>query len=592
MATRNSIAPGPPPRESPPSRSTRRWTLALLAATILLAFSGVLHNGWVLLDDPEYVYGNVHVTGGLTLDGLRWFLHEPHSENWHPLTSVSHMLDVQLFGLAPAGHHAVSLLLHTLNALLLASVLYGLTRSWWRSLIVAGLFALHPLRVESVAWISERKDVLSLCFFLLTIAAYRRWTERPGPARYALVMAGFALGLLSKPMVVTLPCVLILLDLWPLRRLVGSGRERVSGAPARSIGGVISEKWPLFVLAAVSASVTYVVQSRAGAVQSMMSVTFAQRLSNALITYWRYIGSTLWPHGLAVFYPYTRGPMFLPALVAAVAMLVVTLWVVRQRARRPYLLLGWLWYIGTLVPVIGLIQVGGQAHADRYTYIPAIGLMIALVWSVSDLVAASRPARVVTGAAAALLMAGLSVASARQVAQWKDSRTLFTHAMAVTRDNPIAEQGLGNALLQSGDAEAAVGHLKEALRLAPDLPDLQGNLGSALGTLGRYGEAAACFRAALRVRETAANHHNLGSALTGLGRLDEAISEYEAAIRLDPGYREPLAQLAMVYARLGRFGDAVRTGERALALAVDAHDRPAAALAARRLEAYRAGRSF
>ena len=569
MATKSLRSPGPPAPTSDrvPRLPLHRWPfLALLAAVTCAAFAGVLRNGWVSFDDPRYVYENLHVIRGLRLDGLSWFLVHPHGENWHPLTSWSHLLDVQLFGLAPAGHHAVSVLLHALNAVLLVIVLHRMTGAWWRSLLVGALFALHPLRVESVAWVSERKDVLSGLFFLLTLEAYRRWTVRPGRARYAALVAAFALGLMSKPMLVTLPFVLVLLDVWPLGRLRGLPRNPATRAPVRPLPGLVAEKWPLFALSVLSAVVTFFVQRQGGAVVSVERLTLVHRIFNALVSYWRYVEKTLWPHDLAVIYPFGHGSESLAAAVAAAGLLAVTAVFLRQARRRPYLVVGWLWYLGMLVPVIGLIQVGSQAFADRYTYLPTIGLLVVPVWFVGELVASSRAGRVVATSASALALTGLALAAMRQVPFWKDTRTLFEHALAVTGDNPVAHEKLGEALLQEGKIQLAVERLEKALSLQPTFPDAHINLGIALGLLGRYEEAVAHFRSGLASHETAEAHHNLAFTLAKMGRLDEAIPEYEAALRLEPTKYLSLVQLGAALGVKGRFAESAEFLRRALEL--------------------------
>jgi protein O-mannosyl-transferase len=573
-------------REAAVGRGHRALTLLLLAGGTFAAFAGVLRNGWTVFDDPQYVTDNPFVNRGLTAKGVLWSLHTPHGGNWHPLTSWSHMLDVQLFGLAPAGHHAVSLVLHVLTSVMLAVVLFRLTRAWWRSALVAGLFALHPLRVESVAWISERKDVLSGLLFVLTIEAYRRWVARPSAGRYGLVLLGLALGLMSKPMLVTLPFVLVLLDVWPLGRLKRFRRNPEPGAPARSLAGLIMEKWPLWVLVAVSSALTMVFQSLIGATPGAGRLPAANRLLNALVSYWRYVGKTLWPSDLAVFYPFSGEAQVTAGVVGAIALAAVTAWVLLQFRRRPYLAIGWFWYVGMLVPVIGLVQVGGQAFADRYTYLPTIGLSIVLVWGLAEVVAGSRAGRAAAVCVSAVLLAGLAVATWRQVGLWRDDRTLFNHTLAITGDNALAQQCLGEALLRSGDPLGAVPHFEEALRLRPGLYGLHGSLGSALGALGRFREAEFHLRAALREGETTRTHHNLGSALAGQGRLDEAIPEFETAVRLGPDEHDSLQQLAAVYAAVGRRREAVRCWQRAIESARRQGDGAMAAQYAQQLEAY------
>jgi len=325
------------------------------------------------------------------------------------------MLDVQLFGLAPAGHHAVNLALRLLNLLLPTIVLFGFTGAWWRSLLVAALFGLHPLRGESVAWVAERKDVLSTLFFRLPLEAWRRWAERPGRGRYALVVAGLALGLMSKPMLVTLPFVLVLLDVRPLGRLRGRPRAPAvagSAAPARTFAGLIAKKWPLFVLAAASAAVTFMIQRQSGAVMATANIGLPERAGNALLSYWRYIGMALWPAGLSPFYPLPTAVNPVAVCAAAAGLAAVTVLALRQKRERPYLAVGWFWHLGTLVPVIGLVQVGMQGAADRYTYLPIIGLLVAAVWGVGDLLAVRRRAQRVAAAGAVLVLAALGVATA------------------------------------------------------------------------------------------------------------------------------------------------------------------------------------
>ena len=551
-ADRPVVAQAERPRPARPvdrRTAAQQWALGVLAVATLAAFAGVLGNGWILLDDPRYVYENPHVHRGLTLDGVRWSLTQPHGGNWHPLTSWSHMLDVQVLGLSPAGHHATSLLLHVLNALLLAIVLHRLTGAWWRSALVAGFFALHPLRVESVAWISERKDVLSGLFFLLALEAWRRWVARPGPARYALVLAATVLGLMSKPMLVTLPFVLLLIDVWPLGRLAGFARAagpvaRASAArPTRTFAALILEKWPLFVLSALASIITFLVQEQAGAMSSMGAIAPATRVSNALLSCWRYIGKLFWPESLAPFYPYDHGAHRVGVAAAAAGLALVTVLALSQARRRPYFAFGWLWYLGMLLPVIGLVQVGGQSYADRYTYLPTIGLTIALVWGLGDLGARSRRTQFALAGAALIALAGLAGATARQVARWKDTRTLFSHTLAVTRENPIAHQCLGDVLLKEGNVALALPHYEEAVRLAPDFADAHNKLGSALGVLARYDEAVAQFQLALQLAASAEIRHNLGFAYEKLGRTDDAIREYETALTLDPDHLLSLVHL-------------------------------------------------
>ncbi len=546
---------------NPSARALRPLSLFVLGVAVLATYAGVLRNGWVLLDDPEYVFANPHVNRGLTLAGVRWFMHTAHVGNWHPLTSIVHMLNVEAFGLNPEGHHAVSLALHALTAVLLAMALSRLTGAWWKSVLVAGLFALHPLRVESVAWASELKDVLSGTFFMLALIAYARWVERPRPGRYALVAVCLALGLLAKPMLVTLPCVLVVLDAWPLGRLrgfpqPGSAATRPGCAPARLLRELVLEKWPLFALVGASSVATFLVQRSTGAVVAATNLPLGARLANACISYWRYVGLTFWPHGLVPFHMLTTRSDLAHGALAALALAATTALVAWQVRRRPYLLAGWLWYAGMLVPVIGLVQVGMQSHADRYTYLPTIGLAVAMVWTLDEWLPAARAARIAAIAMTCAVLGALSMATVRQVALWKDNRTLFTRALALDADNPVAHQCLGSELLKAGRPREAMLHFEAELREIPGFLDAHIDLGTALGMLGRYDEAAAQFRGSLRVRENANVRHNLALALMHLGRTDEAVAEYRAALRDDPDQYEALVEFATVLGKRDQVGEA------------------------------------
>lgn len=602
------------PPAPPPSTRMRALCLALLALVAVATFSGVLQNGWILLDDPHFVYENAHINRGLTVSGIVWFLTHQHGGNWEPLTTLSHMLDVQLFGLAPAGHHATSLLLHVLNALLLVLLLQRMTGAWWRSLLVAALFVLHPLRVESVAWISERKDVLSTLFFLLTLGAYRRWTARPTSGRMSLVFLGLVLGLASKPMLVTLPFVLLLLDVWPLGRL---GDPSPAEPNRRPLFRLVAEKWMLFAASAAAAVATYIVQASTDSVASLNVIPLAHRLGNIPISYWRYIWKTLWPTRLAVFYPYGLSPNIPAAVAAAAGILAVTAAVLWQGRRRPWLAAGWFWYVGMLVPVIGLVQVGGQAWADRYTYIPIIGLLIGTVWGLSELTARLRVNRAIQIAAVVSVLASLAVATARQVPVWRDTVTLYSQVIRAVPGNPMAvrvgHRWVGRALYLSGKTAEAIPHLEAAFGLTPGIEE---NLRQAI---------------AARPAEVE-NRRRLAVLLARELRVAEAIREYKGILAIDPydldalnnvawmratcedpAHRdggeavrlaelardrspEPVAvlysTLAAAYAEAGQFPEAVRAGERAVALARDAHQTEDAARFAAQLTRYRAGRPF
>jgi tetratricopeptide (TPR) repeat protein len=511
--------------------SDRRTTALVCLALVLLttaAFGRSLNNGFVNYDDPEYVTSNPGVKGGLSAAGLRWAFTASDVLNWHPLTWISLQLDYQLYRLRPWGYHLTSVLLHAGSSVLLFLALRRMTGAVWRSAAVAALFALHPLHVESVAWVAERKDVLSTFFGMLALWAYADYARRPGVGRYLLVFAALALGLLAKPMLVTWPCLLLLLDYWPLGRL-----RRGGPVPLRL---VLAEKLPLFALAAVSCAVALFAQGRGGAIESLQEVPLGVRCANALVSYVAYLGMALWPAHLAPFYPHPGGalPWWQPA-AAAVLLAGITALAAATAWRRPYLLVGWLWYVGTLVPVIGLVQVGDQTRADRYTYVPLVGLFLAAAWGLADL-AAHRPAlRWPVIAAAVLGLAACFVCTVRQVGYWHDSQALWAHALRVTADNYVAENNLGLALLQDGRPEEAEGHFRAAVRFKATYARGYANLGLALDEQGKLAEAAACYSRALEIRpDLAATHNNLGIVLGKLGRGDEAIAQLTEAVRLDP----------------------------------------------------------
>jgi Flp pilus assembly protein TadD len=573
----------------PPTRH-RAAVAALLVALTLAALAPVLSNEFISYDDEQYVTRNHHVRAGLSLDAARWALTTDYAANWHPLTWVSHMLDVQLFGVNARGHHLTSLLLHLASTVMLFLVLTTMTGSTGRSAFVAALFGVHPLHVESVAWIAERKDVLSTFFFMLTLGAYARYVVAAGARRYALVMLAFAAGLMAKPMLVTLPFVLLLLDYWPLARWPELGFKRL-----------LLEKLPLIPLAAASSIATFIAQSRGGAVNSLEIFPLGVRVQNAIVAYGVYLWKTLWPANLAFFYlhPASARPLWHAGLAAAV-LIAMTAIAIRERRRRPYVIVGWLWYVGTLVPVIGLIQVGAQSYADRYTYIPLIGIFVVLAWGVAELLTPLAAPRtgIVLGAAA---LAVLAAASHAQAALWHDSMTLYEHDLRVNGDNPLvlnligvtlADRGqsgdaiprferairmspsyvraydnLGLALIKTGRPADAIPQLETAIRIDPAAPEPRNTLGVALSRTNRTSEAIEQFETALRLRpDNPAALTNLGSALVSTGSIDEGTRMYEKALRLDPRYAEAHTKLGLVLAQKGRLQDALAELNAAVAL--------------------------
>ncbi len=509
----------------PPRRSSTIWIYAGLALAILLAYLPVKTYDFVNFDDPDYVSGNAHVRQGITPSGIAWSFTSTESANWFPVTRLSHMLDVEIFGLDAGWHHVVNVLLHAIATLFLFAFLYRATSSRWPSAAVALLFAVHPLHVESVAWIAERKDTLAALFWFLALWGYVRYTEKPGLGRYLLVVVAFCLGLMSKPMIVTLPLVLLLVDFWPLRR-----------------GILLREKIPFFALSAASAVVTYLAQAGSGAVDALR-IPIAMRIENALISYLIYIGKMFWPLGLAVFYPY---PLEIPAWQAAgaaLAILGVTAMALRFLKTRPYLAVGWFWYLGMLVPVIGFIQVGAQARADRYTYLPMVGLSVMLAWGLPEVLKSKVASSVAIVASLACV-----VLCERQVEYWRNSETLFSHALDVTNGNYLAYHNLGVALAEEGRFPEAIKQYQAALQIEPNAPNLQTDYGNALAKSGRIPEAIEHYRAALRVLpDSPITHNDLANALAATpGSIPEAIAEYQTALRLKPDYVEAQNNLAQV----------------------------------------------
>ena len=592
-SVRQPMARGIPPRDNPPRNRAGALAGILVFGLVLAAFLPALSNGFVGYDDPDYVTENDHVRAGLTWNGVQWAFRSTEAANWHPLTRLSHMLDCQLFGLAPWGHHLTSILLHALNALLLFVVLRRMTGSTWRSFAVALLFGLHPLRVESVAWIAERKDVLSTLFWMLTIWAYARYAKSEGrsakskgrwlaganrrvgadashithPARFTFHVPGFylvallffACGLMSKPMVVTLPFVLLLLDYWPLGRLSGPARK------SQIVNRTFLEKAPFFLLAAAFSALTFVVQKHGGAVTS--SVPFPDRLANAAVSYCRYVGKLFWPVDLAAFYPGVEH-WGLPVLAGTVlGLLGVSAAVIALRRAHPYALVGWLWYLGTLVPVIGLVQVGMQSMADRYSYVPSIGLLLMLVWGAAELSSSLRY-RAVAGsvavAATALLCASLTW---RQLAFWKNTETLFRHALLVTKDNYGAYHALGMALDREGRLDEAIEEYHATLLAKSNYVLAYNNLGVDLAKQDHVAEAGKQFETALRLDPTYADpHNNLGTILEKQGRFEEALQQFQEAVRLKPDFADAHYNLGVALGRKGMSEAAAQEFQRVIEL--------------------------
>jgi tetratricopeptide (TPR) repeat protein len=579
---------------------------ALLVIAVIAVFYQVLGHEFVDFDDITYVVENPHVTSGITLGGLIWAFTQSYEGYWAPLTWLSYMADVELFGLSSAAIHATNVLIHALTACLLFASLNRATRARWLSACVAALFAVHPLHVESVAWIAERKDVLGAFWYVLAIWAYLRYVERRVLGRYVLVAVAFGCGLMSKPMIVTLPVVLLLFDVWPLRRLApeAASHRQATATPA-TFRGLVLEKVPLLAMSLIVAVVTVVVQSGAGAVAPLQVAPLSTRVANALVSCTVYLRQMVWPAGLAALYPYPRAVPAWQALAAAVLLAGISFAVVRARRRAPYLVVGWLWYLVTLLPVLGFIQAGPQARADRYTYLAMTGIAIIGAWGIAQGLGRFRRGRAAVGGAVCVALAAYGAVAWRQVQYWHSTESVFRRALAVTSGNYVAHQGLGTELFRSGRIDEAIGHLRSAVALAPDYAEAHSNLGrallaadqaedalvhlthavrlrpaehdfrlnrgSALYALGRSQDAEAEYRAAVRFAPDSADAHSgLGLALAQKGDLENARSELETAIRLNPGYADAHLNLGTILARIDRNEEAERAFSEFVRLKPDA----------------------
>lgn len=544
---------------------------ALLFLTIAL-YARTSRYDFVNYDDPDYT-SNAHVRGGLTAENVEWAFTSSYAANWFPLTWISHLTDREVFADGSGGPHAVNFLLHAIATLLLFTLLNRMTHALWPSFFVAFVFAVHPLHVESVAWISERKDVLNGVFWMLALWAYLKFTERKTWTWYAVLVAAFVAGLMSKATIVTLPFVLLLLDWWPLRR---TSRAR--------LGQIVTEKLPLIGISVIASIVTYLVQQRGGAVSTIDQIPLSLRISNALVSYVRYIADFFWPAKLAVFYPY-RSISLLEAAAAGFALIAIAI----LALRRDYLAVGWLWFLGTLVPMIGLVQIGLQSRADRYTYIPLIGLAIMVGWGAAELFANHRPVAIALGAV--VCVAWFAVAWI-DVGYWRDSSSLFEHAIQVTDGNYVAynnlgaaerrmnrlneamvnfehalrikphyadaENNLGEALLAEGRAQEAIPHIMAALRFDSNLPEAHVNLGAALSRAGRYRDAEIEYRSALGLAPDSADAHGgLGVALTEQGEIDQAIPELAESVSIKPDDADGHYNLGRAFGLAGRIADAI-----------------------------------
>ena len=534
-----------------------------LAGIVWLVFGQTLGHPFINFDDPEYVYENPEINAGLTAHGVIWaFTHLP-SPDWFPLTSISHMLDVQFYGLRAGGHHLTSVLVHTAVVILLFLVLRQMTGTLWRSAFVAAVFAIHPLRVESMAWVAERKDLLSGLFFMLTLGAYVRYVRKRRFGRYVLMAILFTCGLLSKPVFVTVPLVLLFLDYWPLRRF----EQRLA------IRGLILEKIPLLILSLAVSAAT--ITGQTGEVVSMEPLPFVWRVNNAFVSYVTYIWQMIWPARLAIFYPHPQNHLALWEIAVAIALLIaMTVLAFALRKRCPYLIVGWFWYLVMLAPVIGVVQVNLQGHADRYTYLAQIGLYLLVVWSIADLSLSWPYRRQILSVAASLVIVALAWSAWIQTAYWRDSESLWTHAIAVTSDNDTAQADLADLLLRRGRLSEAVFHSQEALRIRPGNADAHNTLGIALFQMGDLKDAVAHWKQSLEIQPGNMNAQtNLAWALATAP--DASLRDGTKAVALAQNVARRaghpnamvLRTLAASYAETGQFAEAIDIAQQAFQLA-------------------------
>lgn len=549
-----------------PPWNTRDWLIvAALALGVLIVYGRVTRCGFVLYDDPEYVTDNLHVKMGLTPGAIRWALTTTAVSYWHPLTWLSHMADVQLFGLSPPGHHLTSLLLHAATTVLLYVLFRQATGKVWQSAAIAAMFASHPLRVESVAWVAERKDVLSGMLFVATLLAYVHFSRRPSPGRYATVAAVYGLGLAAKPTLVTLPFVLLLMDYWPLRRLwpehlPNSGLSPVSpGSPAPSfvpgtLQRLIAEKVPLVILAGACGVLTFLGAKANGSVVALSgnhAVSVSARGWNAVVFYARYLGKMVWPSNLSVFYPY-RVSMPIWQIVTAAALLTVVTGAVLLGRRRRYALVGWCWFLGMLIPVIGLVQAGSQAIADRYTYLSGIGLLVAAVWGIADAARTLRLPRTMLAIGAGAVISAWATCTVLQIGYWANDFNLFTHAVKATGDNWLAQEYLGSEAVLRRDDAAAAWHFRESVRLNPEAPYAHYNLANLLYRQGHIDAAIEDYRKTLAADpQFALAYHNLGVIEAQRADYASAIQLFAQTVRLKPDYAEGWLHLGAALAARG-----------------------------------------
>jgi protein O-mannosyl-transferase len=531
-----------------------------LAAAILVAYWQVQYYDLISFDDIDYISGNPYIKAGLTWDSFSWAMKDVHSGCWHPLTWISHMLDYQLFRSRAGGYHWTNVIFHIANSILLYLVLKRMSGSAWKSALVAALFAVHPLNVESVAWVSERKNLLCTFFWFAGLWSYAYYVERPTRYRYSLILVTFSLGLMSKPIIVTFPFTLLLLDYWPLGRLTSW----------KIFPRLLFEKIPLFILAVIVSIATFLSSLHGDITISIDKLPLPDRLANAVVAYVKYLGKMFWPQNLSVFYPYPREFGLFQIVGAVLLLSVISCLVIFWARRYRYVLVGWLWYLGTLVPVIGLIQVGEQAMADRYAYIPMIGLFIVIAWGIPDLLEGRWQRKMISVVSSGVILSALIICTILQVRYWQNSETLFRHALYVTPDNIVAHTSLGIVLNLRGESDEAIKHFAYVIKKAPAYVNAYTNMGVVLAGQGKTDEAIVYYREALRIKPNdESTHNNLGVALAKEGKFNEAIEHFREALRIKPDYVYANSNMASALARLGKMEEAIGYYEKALKLERD-----------------------
>jgi len=535
--------------------------VGIVIATII-AYEPMRHNGFVSYDDSKYITQNPDIKAPITWQTLGRAFIKPHFHMWHPLTTITHMLDYQLFGLNPLGHHFVSLLLHIVSSLLLFRILSNITGATWPSAFVAAVFALHPVQVESVAWAAELKTVLSGLFWLLTIAAYIRYTRKPSAGRYILLLLVFGLCILTKPIVVTLPCALLLLDYWPLGRVKWGRQTKIPKEKNQQdvpVWQLIIEKIPLLVLSAILSAITFAVQQQGGAVVTLEKWPLDIRIANMFVSYIKYIGKTIWPSRLAVLYPSLLSN--LPKATVGICVLLfilISAFSIYIGRRRKYIAMGWLWYVVTLVPVIGLVQAGVQAMANRYMYIPILGLLIIIAWAVKDLIANRPRCKKIMAVLAAVVLLSAIILTRTQVRYWRNSMALFEYALKVTENNATAENNYGALLFEAGRLDEAVLHLSKAVRISQSFFEARYNLGQSLLKQGKPSEAIACFNELIKHKQDSAQvYYHLAMAMSMQKKYDDAIKYLDKSLTLDPQFSEAHREIGTLLLARGKINEAI-----------------------------------